>query len=138
MVGYTSYLPQHDGFLPHYLVFEGLAAAIHTVACYVKSPRASLRQFSGPKAPRPHPLTSHVYGVKNFYTSAIRLYAAYNITNSQLYDLAVISFVGVLYLYITEVFVYRTARIHEAIFPYVFAGTGVIWMMVQRDWYLSS
>ncbi|KAI1505248.1 ergosterol biosynthesis protein-like protein Erg28 [Biscogniauxia marginata] len=119
MVGFSSLLPQHAGFLPHFLVYkQGLAAALHTVVCYVRSPTVALRQFSGSEAPRPHPLLSHVYGVKNFYTSAI-------------------SFVGVLFLYITEVFVYRTARLHEAVFPYLFAGTGFIWMMVQRDWYLS-
>ncbi|KAI0597739.1 ergosterol biosynthesis protein-like protein Erg28 [Biscogniauxia sp. FL1348] len=117
---------------------EGLAAAIHTVVCYVKNPTTALRAFSGPEAPPPHSLLAHVYGVKNFYTSAIRMYAAYNIASPQLYDLAVLSFVGVLYLYITEAYVYRTVRIQEAAFPYVFAGTGFIWMMMQRDWYLSA
>ncbi|KAL7628030.1 hypothetical protein AAE478_002226 [Parahypoxylon ruwenzoriense] len=111
--------------------------AIHTVVCYLSSPTVSLKQFSGPGAPPPHQLLSHVYGVKNFYTSFIRLYAAYHITNPQLYDLAIWTFVGVLFLYITEVFVYKTARFREAAFPYVIAGISLVWMVMQRDWYLS-
>lgn len=97
-----------------------------------------MKAFSGAEAPPPHPLLAHVYGVKNFYTSLIRLYAAYNLANPLLYDLAIWTFVGVLFLYITEVFVYETARIREASFPYVIAGSSFVWMMLQRDWYLSQ
>ncbi|KAI2617611.1 ergosterol biosynthesis protein-like protein Erg28 [Hypomontagnella submonticulosa] len=130
--------PHHGGYLPLFILYDSVSAAIHTVVCYLSSPTASLRQFSGPNAPPPHPLLAHVYGVKNFYTSVIRLYAAYNITDPHLYDLAFWSFVGVLFLYITEVFVYKNARLQEASFPYVLAGSGVVWMVLQRDWYLSQ
>ncbi|KAI1073663.1 ergosterol biosynthesis protein-like protein Erg28 [Whalleya microplaca] len=138
MEKFTSLLPQHPGYLPYFLIYESLAAAIHAVVCYRAAPTAALRQFSGPEAPPPHALLAHVYGVKNFYTSLIRLYAAYHITNPQVYDLAMWSFVGVLFLYITEVFVYKCARVQEASFPYVLAGSGLVWIITQRDWYLSQ
>ncbi|KAI2606569.1 ergosterol biosynthesis protein-like protein Erg28 [Hypoxylon sp. NC1633] len=135
----SSILPPHQGgYLPYFLLYNALAAAIHTVVCYVSSPTAALRQFSGPKAPPPHPLLAHTYGVKNFYTSCIRFYAAYYITNPQVYDLAFWTFVGVLFLYVTEVFVYKSARLREASFPFVIAGSSVVWMVLQRDWYLSQ
>ncbi|KAI1774970.1 ergosterol biosynthesis protein-like protein Erg28 [Hypoxylon cercidicola] len=130
--------PQQGGYLPYLLLYSGLAAAIHTVVCYASRPTTALKAFSGAEAPPPHPLLAHVYGVKNFYTSMIRFYAAYNLANPLMYDLAILTFVGVLFLYITEVFVYKTSRLREAIFPYVTAGTGFVWMMLQRDWYLSQ
>lgn len=108
------------------------------MVCYTSNPKAALRQFSGAEAPPPHPLLAHVYGVKNFYTSLIRFYAAYNISNPLMYDLAIWTFVGVLFLYITEVVIYKTTRLREASFPFVIAGTGFLWMMLQRDWYLSQ
>ncbi|KAI0838853.1 hypothetical protein F5Y06DRAFT_266706 [Hypoxylon sp. FL0890] len=78
----ASILPStRGGYLPYYLLYNGVAAAIHTVVCYVSNPTAALRQLRGPEAPPPHPVLAHVYGVKNFYTSAIRIYAAYYITN---------------------------------------------------------
>ncbi|OTA91079.1 hypothetical protein M434DRAFT_32997 [Hypoxylon sp. CO27-5] len=135
----TSILPPTlGGYLPYYLLYDGLAAAIHAVVCYVSSPTVALAPFKGPEAPPPHPVLAHVYAVKNFYTSTVRIYAAYCITNPQLYDLAALTFVGVLFLYITEVFVYKTVGLREASFPYVIAGSGLVWMVLQRDWYLSQ
>ncbi|KAI0000615.1 ergosterol biosynthesis protein-like protein Erg28 [Xylariaceae sp. FL0662B] len=157
----TSLLPQEPGLLPYFMLYvgyletefpslnvqvrtnvgshqESFAAAVHTIVCYWGTPRAALVQFSAPGAPPPHPLLAHVYGVKNFYTSLIRFYAAYNMSNPLLYDLALMTQVGVLFLYVTEVFVYKNARVREAIFPYVTAGGGTIWMMMQRDSYVSQ
>lgn len=116
----------------------GLSAAIHTVVCYKASAGAALKAFSGPEAPPAHPLLAHTYGVKNIYTGLIRLYAAYYITNPQVYDLAIWTFIGVLFLYATETFIYRTSRLREAMFPFVTAGSALVWMMNQRDWYLGN
>ncbi|XXG98162.1 hypothetical protein Hte_004483 [Hypoxylon texense] len=129
--------PPQGGYLPYLLFYDGLSAAIHTVVCYTSSPTAALTAFSGAEAPPPHALLAHVYGVKNVYTSLIRLYAAYNLTNPLMYDLAIWTFVGVLFLYITEVFVYKTARIREASFPYVIAGRQYIQARIKDTIQLS-
>jgi hypothetical protein len=105
--------------------------------CYVKDPNTSLVAFSGPARPPPTGLLARVYGVKNIYTSLIRLYTAYAITNGALYDLAAATFAGVLFLYTTELLVYKTVRLREAMFPFVTAGSGLVWMLLQRDWYTS-
>ncbi|KAI1762956.1 hypothetical protein GGR53DRAFT_499498 [Hypoxylon sp. FL1150] len=68
----------------------------------------------------------------------IRLYAAYNLSDPLVYDMAIWTFVGVLFLYVTEVFVYKNSRLREAAFPHVTAGMCFVWMMLQRDWYLSQ
>ncbi|KAI1738156.1 ergosterol biosynthesis protein-like protein Erg28 [Xylaria scruposa] len=132
-----TFLPQHEGYLPYFLLMPALMAAIHTVACYVKSPTASLAQFSGPAAPPPSGLLARVYGVKNIYTSLIRFYAAYYISNPQIYDLATLTFVGVLFLYAGEVFVFRTSRLKETAFSFALSGSALVWMVSQREWYLS-
>lgn len=75
--------------------------------------------------------------MKNIYTALIRAFAAYHITNHQVYDLAMCTFVGVLFLYVSELVVYRTVRLKEAVFPFVTAGGGLLWMAMQRDWYLN-
>jgi hypothetical protein len=96
-----------------------------------------MKAFSGPKAPPPTNLLAHVYGTKNIYTGLIRTYAAYNITNPVVYDLAILTFVGVLFLYGGEHLVYQNAKLREASFPYVLAGGGMLWMLTQRGYYLS-
>jgi len=134
---FNAYLPQHDGLLPYYLLYGSISAVIHSAVTYL-NPKSSLRQFSGPSAPPPTALLAHVYGVKNIYTALIRFYAAYNIDNPQLYTLAEWTFVGVLVLYLGEWAIWRTVRLKEGIFPFVIAGLGIVWMVMQRDWYLAE
>lgn len=116
----------------------GVSAIMHSVVCYRANPTSALKAFSGPEAPPAHALLAHTYGVKNIYTGLIRLYAAYHITNPQIYNLATFTFVGVIALYAGETFVYRTARMREASFAFVTAGTGLVWMLAQRSWYLQA
>ena len=96
----------------------------------------SLTQFRGTSAPPPNALLAHVYAVKNIYTGAIRLYAAFNIQNEALYNLSILTFVGVLGLYGLERFVYGTVRNKEGVFPFVTAGLGLAWMISQRGSYM--
>jgi hypothetical protein len=100
-------------------------------------PKIGLRQFSGRNSPPPHALLAHVYGIKNLYTGAIRLYAAYHITNGPLYDLATFTFIGVLILYISEAFIYRHSRVGESFIPYTMAGGGLLWAIQQRAYYVT-
>lgn len=161
----SAYLPQHSGLLPYYLLFVGrplrypalseslsnlqflrdtvliitqtsVAAFVHSGVCYVSEPSTSLKQFSGPQHPPPTRLLAHTYGVKNIYTGLIRAYAAYNITSRPLYDLATYTYVGVLFLFITELAIWKTVRMREAAFPFVNAGVGLVWLIAQRKWYL--
>lgn len=157
----ASLLPQHDGLLPYYLLWVSIhttspivsrktlhlsthkihhltlqasvSALIHSTACYLAPTTTSMRLFSGPSAPpsKPH-LLARTYGMKNIYTGLIRGYAAYHISNPQVYELAALTFVGVLVFNSLEVLVFRTERPREFAWPLVMAGVGVGWMWVQR------
>ncbi|KAI0125874.1 ergosterol biosynthesis protein-like protein Erg28 [Xylariales sp. AK1849] len=151
----AAILPQHDGLLPDFLLYispkseprcfpeakldlnrrESLPSSPRRFATLNKSPSAALRQFSGPASPTPTGLLARVYGVKNIYTSLIRLYAAYHITNGQLYVLAILTFAGVLFLYVTELTIHKTVRVKEGVFSFINAGSGLVWMVLQREWY---
>lgn len=104
--------------------------------CYFGTPSAALLQFKGPRRPLPSPLLAHVYGLKNVYTALIRGYAAYHISNPELYDLATYTFMGVLFLYSTELLVFRTARFKEVTIPFATAGLGIYWMVTARPYYV--
>ncbi|KAF2636077.1 ergosterol biosynthesis protein-like protein Erg28 [Massarina eburnea CBS 473.64] len=133
----ASYLPQHDGYLPYFLLLTSFMAAVHSIVCYLSPPSTALQQFSGLHHPAPTPLLAHVYGVKNIYTSLIRAYAAYHINVRALYNLATFTYVGVLFLFITELLVWKTTRMQEAVFPLINAGVGLFWTVTARHWYLS-
>jgi len=92
--------------------------------------------FRGPARPEPNGLLARVYGVKNVYTSLIRAYAAYHITNPELYTLAMCTLAGVLFLYTTELVYYRTVRPQDYTIPFLTATLGLAWMYAQRDFYV--
>lgn len=112
-------------------------ALVHSIVTYT-NPISALKQFSGPFAPPPTPLTAHIYGVKNVYSGLIRLYAAYHIYNRELYDLALLTYVGVLGFYSTELFVWRTSRMRETASSFLISGGMIFWMLSQRDWYSNN
>lgn len=112
-------------------------ALIHTVVTYIR-PLSSMKGFSGPSAPAPNALTAHVYGVKNVYTALIRLYAAHNIHNRELYTLAIITYIGPLFLYGTEWLIWGNARRRETIPTFFIPTTMLVWMLMERDWYLGN
>ncbi|KAJ6466482.1 ergosterol biosynthesis protein-like protein Erg28 [Mycena sanguinolenta] len=130
-------LPQSDGWLPYFLLYAASVAISHSAACYI-SPALGLKTFRGPNRQPPNRLLAHVYALMNVYTTAIRVYTAYHIDNAQLYNLATLSFVGVLSLYVSEMYVYGTVRMREAWIPFATAGTGLAWMLVHRSWYLGA
>ncbi|KAK4225820.1 Erg28 like protein-domain-containing protein [Podospora fimiseda] len=137
----SSFLPPNaGGLLPYFLLLQSTLAIGHSIICYTGNPDAAMKQFSGPLKPTPQHtgLSARLYGLKNIYTGLIRGYAAYNITNPQVYALAQASFVGVLFLYMTELFVYKTARVKECMFPFVGAGGLTLWMWLQKDFYLPA
>ena len=113
-----------------------VSAAIHGSVCYLATPKTALVPFQGPARPPPHGLLARVYGVKVVYTGFIRLFAAYHITNPEVYTLAMITFAGVLFLYGLEWGYYRTVNTREFAFPLVQASLGLIWMWAQRDFYV--
>ena len=92
--------------------------------------------FSGPRSPPPNTLLAHVYAVKNFYTCLIRLYAVYHLNNQPLYDLAMLTYAGVLWLYVTEFVIWKTSRASDLVIPLTTSGLAIVWMWLQRSWYL--
>jgi hypothetical protein len=151
----STYLPQHDGLLPYFLLLvcemristllsidhhyqTSFLATAHSLVCYISPPSVALKQFSGTHHPPHTRLLAHVYGVKNIYTSLIRTYAAYQINNPALYNLATFTYAAVLFLFTTELVVWRTVRLREAVFPFVNAGVGLAWMLSSRERYLVN
>ncbi len=53
--------------------------------------------------------------MENSYTALIRAFAAYHMANPQVYHLAIFTFVGVLFLCTSEMFIWRTVRLKEAL-----------------------
>lgn len=111
-------------------------ATLHSAICYI-SPRASLKPFSGPASPPHTPLLAHMYGVLNVTMGAIRAYAAWDIRNKALYDLALGTYMGVIWLLGSEMVAGKTVRLGDVLLPLGLTAVGLGWMVGARGEYVG-
>ncbi|KAI9054649.1 hypothetical protein LZ554_001801 [Drepanopeziza brunnea f. sp. 'monogermtubi'] len=151
----SSHLPQHEGYLPQWLFFISLVALGNSIQSYLTTSYTA-RLYAGPKpspsnpprtpssASRPSsspvtPLQSRTFGTWTLIQSATRMYAAYNIAHPAFYQLAFITYAVAWAHFMSEWWVYRTARLGEGlVFPVCVATGSLVWMWVQWDFYVPS
>ncbi|KAH8804908.1 Erg28 like protein-domain-containing protein [Xylogone sp. PMI_703] len=144
----TSYLPQHDGLLPKWLLFIAVTSACNSIQCYFTT-HFNKQIYSGSgESPNgkayPHGtavtnLSSRTFGTWTLLTSVVRFYAAYNIDNPAMYQLAIWTYGVAWFHFTTEWLYYRTANMGRGLFfPVLVANCSLVWMFLQRDYYLHQ
>ena len=85
------------------------------------------------------PLSARTFGTWTFLSSVIRLYAAYNIENAVVYQLALWTYVIAWLHFVSEWQVYKTAQWGAGLAgPAVVATGSLIWMGAQWGYYVNS
>ncbi|RPD61086.1 Erg28-like protein [Lentinus tigrinus ALCF2SS1-7] len=131
----SPYLPQGPGYLPAWLLFVAVTAAINTVS-NMTSLTFSRKLY---KDAFVNPVQARTFGIWTLTSAAIRFYAAYNINNKQVYDLALFSYLFALLHFGTELVVYRSVKIAAPVFsPVVVASSSLIWMFTQYNFYVQA
>ncbi|KAL8938392.1 MAG: hypothetical protein Q9211_003222 [Gyalolechia sp. 1 TL-2023] len=83
------------------------------------------------------PLHARTFGVYTALAAIIRLYAAYNINDASMYQLAVWTYVVALGHFYSEWLVFRTARFGGGLVgPLVISMTSLVWMVLQWSSYV--
>ncbi|CZR62728.1 probable ERG28 Protein involved in synthesis of ergosterol [Phialocephala subalpina] len=153
----TSYLPQHPGLLPQWLLLVSIVSIANSVQAYTtlsftsrvyagpspsaskpKPPSANLMHPSAPHSPAT-PLSSRTFGTWTAIQSMVRLYAAYNISDANMYQMAFLTYVVAWLHFMSEWLVFGTARWGQGLAGPVFVANGtLVWMWVQWGFYVSS
>lgn len=83
------------------------------------------------------PLSARTFGTWTFLSAIIRFYAAYDIQNPALYQLALCSYLVAMMHFVSEWFVFGTARWGKGLAGPVFVSVGsVVWMVMQWGFYV--
>lgn len=83
-------------------------------------------------------LCSRLFATWTFTSAIVRGYAAYNIRNPAVYDLAMWTYGIALVHFVAELVAFRSARFKgRFVFPLLVASSSFIWMATQRGWYLD-
>jgi hypothetical protein len=166
MSSLLSYLPQHDGILPKWLLFVSscrrtlkylkmltsfplqvsLVSVLNSAQAYstlhytqrVYSGSSSLPKTPASTASPVTPLSARTFGTWTFISSVIRLYAAYHISNPQVYQLALWTY-GIAWAhFMSEWWVFGTTKWGAGLAGPVFVSTGsLIWMGLQWGYYVQ-
>jgi len=162
--GLTSYLPPHDGLLPKWLLFISIVSIGNSIQSYVSL--AGTRQVYSGSSPSPTPasnaaltkknaipdgipastirstspvteLSARTFGTWTAVTSIVRLYAAYHITESAVYELALWTFMIAFAHFTSEWLVFGTAKWGRGLAGPVFVSTCTgLWMLIQWSHYV--
>ena len=84
------------------------------------------------------PLSSRTFGTWTLVQSIVRIYAAYNIDNRQIYQIAYWTYVVAFAHFMSEWFFYKTAKWGSPLAGPVIIATGsLVWMAVQYGFYVK-
>lgn len=84
------------------------------------------------------PLQSRTFGTWAMLSSVVRLYAAYNIHNKQVYELCLATWVIAVLHFTSEWLVFKTALMRRGLAsPILLAGITGAWMIVVKGYYVK-
>ncbi|RAH45679.1 Erg28 family protein [Aspergillus aculeatinus CBS 121060] len=133
-------LPPFEGFLPQWLVLVSVVSAANSLQAY-RSEAYAAELYNG-RTPEGYvytnPLSSRTFGTWTFLSAVIRFYAAYNINNPAVYDLALWTF-GIALVHFVGELVKGSARLRgRFVSPLLVASSTLTWMFWERAWYLGA
>ncbi|EGP87629.1 unnamed protein product [Zymoseptoria tritici ST99CH_1A5] len=132
----SSYLPPGEGFLPKWLLFIAVVALGNSIQSYT-SLRGTREVYAGNNPSAVTPLSARTFGTWTGLSSIIRLYAAYNISNPVVYQLALWTYGIAFAHFFSEWLIFGTAKWGRGLGGPVFVSTvTTVWMVAQWGWYV--
>ncbi|KIN08158.1 hypothetical protein OIDMADRAFT_152279 [Oidiodendron maius Zn] len=151
------YLPQHEGLLPKWLLFVSTVSVLNSVQAYltltytarVYSEDPSLNGSNKKSDEPPHrasghptstatPLSSRLFGTWTVIQSIVRMYAAYYISNPQIYQLAFLTYAVAFAHFVSEWFVFGTVKWGAPLAgPVIISTSSLVWMWLQWGYYVQ-
>lgn len=152
-----SFLPQGQGWLPSWLLLVCLSHSLpskkqaqktdklnsqvsltslgNTIQAYMTT--KNTREVYVQSGSETTALSSRLFGTWTIVSAIIRLYAAYNISNPQLYQLAIWAYAIAWFHFMSEWMLFKTAVWGRGLAGPVLISTGsLIWMYCQWGYYV--
>ncbi|KAK9246702.1 hypothetical protein V1506DRAFT_456576 [Lipomyces tetrasporus] len=138
MFDYSDYLPQASGLLPKWLLFISVVSAFNSAQSYFGGLTLTRRVYEANPA-QVTGLSARTFGTWTFLTSLIRLYGAYHINDPAVYDITYATYIVALMHFSSEWIIYKTAKLGKGLAgPLIVSTTTLVWMGLQKSYYLSQ
>ena len=108
----------------------------NTIQAYLTT--KNTREVYVQSGPETTALSSRLFGTWTIVSAVVRLYAAYNISNPQVYQLAIWAYAIAWVHFMSEWMVFKTAAWGRGLAGPAFISTGsLVWMFSQWDYYVQ-
>ncbi|TBU32500.1 Erg28-like protein [Dichomitus squalens] len=133
----SGYLPQGPGWLPTWQLIVAVTAALNTVS-NLTSLTFSRRLYNN-AVTSVNPLQARTFAIWTLTSAVVRFYAAYNIHNKLIYDIALFTYLFAFFHFGSEILIYRTAKIAAPVLsPVIVSTSSLIWMLTQYNFYVKA
>jgi len=134
---FKSLLPQSVGWLANWQLFVAATAAFNTIQNF-STLNLTRRLYSG-SSETVTPLQARTFAIWTLTSATVRFYAAYNINEKIIYDLALFTYLFAFGHFVSETFIFRTAKLNIPVLsPIIVASASLLWMITQYDFYVKS
>ncbi|OJD24001.1 hypothetical protein ACJ73_04641 [Blastomyces percursus] len=134
MSSLLSYLPQHEGLLPPWLLFLAVVSILNTSQALVSPTYTALLYNNSPH----NALQSRTFGTWTFISAVVRVYAAFHINEPHMYDLTMWTFGTAFAHFVSEWLIFGSAKAKgRFVSPLCVASGTLAWMVTQRGFYLG-
>ncbi|KAF8348825.1 Erg28-like protein [Amanita rubescens] len=131
----VHYLPQSPGWLPHWQLFIAITALFNTIQNYTTL-KLTRRVYNNASVTS---LQARTFGTWTLTATIVRAYAAYNINNKPIYDMALLTYLIAFGHFFSEFLIFRTIKFGAGLLgPAIVSTTTLIWMIAQYDFYVKA
>ena len=117
-----------------------VVSVANSIQAYV-TPTYSQRVYTGTKFSKVSPvnaLSSRTFGTWTLLSSVIRLYAAYNVTDLLVYELACWTYGIALTHFLSEWLIFKSTSWSPGLAAPMFVSSGTLaWMLMQKEFYVK-
>jgi len=135
----SIFLPQDQGMLPIWQLAVAATAVFNTVQNFVTLHFTKRLYNNIPETQPVTPLQARTFGIWTLTAAVVRWYAAYNIHNKAIYDMALLTYLFAFAHFSSEILIFRTAKISIPVLsPVIVATSSLVWMITQYDFYVHA
>lgn len=127
----------NGGYLPHWLLFISVVSLFNSFQTYrAKDLKLTKKVYNNTNEVTN--LSARTFGTWTIITSIVRFYGAYYLHNKQIYELCFCTFLVAGGHFISEWLRYKTCKFGSGLLgPLVVSTTSIIWMYLQKDFYVA-
>ncbi|KAF8149857.1 Erg28 like protein-domain-containing protein [Crassisporium funariophilum] len=134
----AAYLPTSAGWLASWQLLVATTAVFNFVQNFVTL-KFTRKIYDNVPSHTVTALQARTFAVWTLTSAVIRGYAAYNINNKIMYDMAFMSYLIAFGHFSSELLIFRSCKVNAGVMsPVIVSTTSLIWMFVQYDYYVRS